>query len=227
MSFKQSIFALGISALVFVSCGSPEAKQLKERAKQEKKDSISLVYNPAEADPQIDSFMQNLHKKAGFNGNVLVAKKGKILYQNSFGWADYLLKDSLQIDSQFELASVSKPMTAIAMLQLVEQGKVSLADSVERFYPDFPYKGITIKQLLSHRSGLPNYVYFAETVWPDRKKGMTNQDAMSLLIQHHPGRYGAPDGRFHYNNSNFMVLASIVEKVTGKDFAVYMKENVF
>ncbi|MCT1523465.1 serine hydrolase domain-containing protein [Sphingobacterium hotanense] len=228
MNFRKFSLALGIAVFALASCGgSPEAKQVEEREKQEKKDSISLIYNPAEADQQIDSFMQNLHKRAGFNGNVLVAKKGKILYQNSFGWANHLLKDSLNINSQFELASVSKPMTALGVLILAEQGKLKLTDSVEQYYPDFPYKGITIQQLLSHRSGLPNYVYFAETVWPDRKKGMTNQDAMSLLIQHHPGRYGAPDGRFHYNNSNYMVLGSIIEKVSGKDFAVFMKENVF
>lgn len=65
--------------------------------------------------------MQNLHKRSGFNGNVLIAKNGKILYQNSFGWANYLLKDSLKIDSKFELASVSKPLTGIGILKLVEE----------------------------------------------------------------------------------------------------------
>src|SRR5690606_13492489 len=114
VNFRKFSLALGIAVFALASCGgSPEAKQVEEREKQEKKDSISLIYNPAEADQQIDSFMQNLHKRAGFNGNVLVAKKGKILYQNSFGWANHLLKDSLNINSQFELASVSKPMTAL------------------------------------------------------------------------------------------------------------------
>ena len=227
MVLKRLLILMNIGAYFLVSCSSPEAKQQEVKVNQAKQDSISLVYDPAKGDPQIDSFMQNLHKRSGFNGNVLVAKKGKILYEGSFGWANYLLKDSLNIDSQFELASASKPMTALATLKLVEEGKLKMDQTVNDFYPDFPFPGITIKQLLSHRSGLPNYVYFSEEAWKDRKKAMTNQDAMNLLIEHKPNRYGAPDGRFHYNNSNFMVLASIIEKVTGKDFAVYMKEAIF
>jgi len=217
-----------VSAVVgFMSCSSPEAKQQKIEKKQSERDSISLIYNPEEADQEIDNFMQNLHHKAAFNGNVLVAKKGKIIYQNTFGWADYLKKDSLKIDSKFELASVSKPLTALGILKLVEEEKLKLDQTVNDFFPDFPYPGISIRMLLTHRSGLPNYVYFAETVWPDRKKGMSNMDAINLLIEHKPNRYGTPDGRFHYNNSNYMVLAGIIEKVTGQDFAVFMKENIF
>ncbi|MBD1434268.1 serine hydrolase [Sphingobacterium sp. DN00404] len=213
-----------------MSCSSPAAKQKKVEEKQQKqqeKDSIALVYNPADADPEIDAFMQNLHRKSAFNGNVLIAKKGKIIYQNTFGWADYLHKDSLKITSKFELASVSKPLTALGVLKLVEEEKLRLDQTVNDFFPGFPYSGITIKMLLSHRSGLPNYIYFSEEAWKDRTKAMNNMDAMDLLIEHKPMRYGAPDGRFHYNNSNYMVLAAIVEKVTGQDFAVYMKESIF
>lgn len=210
-----------------ISCSSPEAKQKETIQQQEEKDSIALVYNPANADKEIDAFMQKLHKKSAFNGAVLVAKGGKILYQNSFGWADYLLKDSLTVQSKFELASVSKPMTGLGILKLVEAGAIELDQTVNDFFPEFPYPGVTIKMLLTHRSGLPNYVYFAEDVWPDKKKAMSNIDAMNLLIEHKPARYGAPDGRFLYNNSNFMVLASIIEKVTGKSFTEYMKETVF
>lgn len=210
-----------------MGCTSPEAKERKKEAEREIKDSIAMLYDVANQDKRIDEFMQKLHTKSAFNGNVLVAKKGQIIYQNSFGWANYLLKDSLHIDSKFELASVSKPLTAIGVLKLVEEGKLKLDQTVNEFFPDFPYPGVTLQMLLSHRSGLPNYIYFAEEKWPDRKKPMSNTDAMNLLAEHKPMRYGAPDGRFHYNNSNFMVLASIIEKVTGQDFGVYMKERVF
>lgn len=227
VSLKKLMIIVGMASSVVLACSSPEAKQKEIKVDQAKKDSIALLYDPNEADLQIDEFMQRLHKRSAFNGNVLIAKEGKIIYENSFGWADYLHKDSLDIDSQFELASVSKPMTAIGVLKLVQDEKLRMENTVNDFYPEFPYPEITIQQLLSHRSGLPNYVYFSETVWPDRKKGMSNQDAMQLLIEHKPARYGSPDGRYHYNNSNYMVLAAIVEKVTGQDFAVYMKENVF
>lgn len=222
------INALIVSVVIsLVACSSPEAKQKEIVQKQANKDSIALLYDPATADKEVEAFMQRLHQKAAFNGNVLIAKKGKIIYQGSFGWANYLKKDSLQITDKFELASVSKPLTALGVLKLVEGEKLKLSQTVNDFFPDFPYPGVTIQMLLTHRSGLPNYVYFSETVWKDRKKGMSNMDVMQLLAEHKPARYGAPDGRFHYNNSNYMVLAAIVEKVSGQDFAIYMKENIF
>src|SRR5699024_7560075 len=126
---------------VFVACSSAESKRIKAEKKQQLTDSIRLIYDPAKADARIDDFMQRLHSRSGFNGNVLVAKKGKIIYQNSFGWADYLYRDSLDIDSQFELALVSKPFTATAILMLVEQGKINLSQTVNEFILDFPYEG--------------------------------------------------------------------------------------
>lgn len=212
----------------FIACtSSPAEKQIIAEKKQAEIDSVALLYNAKDADPMIDAYMQKLHSKSGFNGNVLVAKGGKIIYQKSFGWANHLLKDSLHIQSKFELASVTKPLTAIGIMRLVEQGKLKLEQQVTEFFPDFPYPGISIAYLLEHRSGLPNYVYFAEEAWKDRKKPMSNRDVMLLLATHKPARYGSPNGRFHYNNSNYMVLASIIEKVSGQDFTTYMKEQVF
>ncbi|MBE8721771.1 serine hydrolase domain-containing protein [Sphingobacterium pedocola] len=227
MRFILLPFIFILSFIGLSSCSNTEKKQAEVIQKQAELDSIALVYDTSRANRQIDEFMVKLHKKSGFNGNVLVAKKGKIIYQNSFGWADYLHRDSLKIVSKFELASVSKPMTAIAVLQLVEKGKIKLDQQVDEFFPGFPFEGVTIRQLLTHRSGLPNYVYFVEELWTDRKKGMTNLDAINLMIQHKPNRYGTPDGRFHYNNSNYMILAGVVEKVSGLDFGVYMMEHVF
>lgn len=212
---------------VFVACSSAESKRIKAEKKQQLTDSIRLIYDPAKADARIDDFMQRLHSRSGFNGNVLVAKKGKIIYQNSFGWADYLYRDSLDIDSQFELASVSKPFTATAILMLVEQGKINLSQTVNEFILDFPYEGVTIQQLLTHRSGLPNYIYFIDGIWKDKTKGLTNKEAIDLLIEKKPARYNTPDTRFLYNNSNYMVLAAIIEVVSKQSFTVFMQENLF
>lgn len=175
--------------------------------------------------------MQNLHKKRGFNGNVLVAKKGKIIYQNAIGWADYLHRDSLTINSQFELASLTKTMTGTAILQLAEKGKLKLDQTVNDFFPDFPYPGITIRMLLSHRSGMMNYVYFVDGVFKAAKKneskGISNQDVMKLIAEKKPSPYTRPNVKFHYNNSNFMVLGAIIEKVSGMRYSQFMMENVF
>lgn len=226
---RNIIFIALLAALIGASCTSAEKKRAKAERKQQEKDSLMLAYDADKADQRLDAFMQRLHKRSGFNGNVLIAKKGKIRYQNTFGWANYLMKDSLKITSQFELASVSKPFTATGILKLWEEGKIRLDQTVDEFFPDFPYPGVTIKLLLTHRSGLMNYLYFTDNkeIWPDKRKGMSNMDVMNLLAKHKPDKYANPDVRFFYNNTNYMVLAAIIEKVTGQDFAVYMQDKIF
>ncbi|HYK77499.1 MAG TPA: serine hydrolase [Daejeonella sp.] len=219
-------------AFILQSCSSSTPKNKTEpTADESKTDSVSLIYDPAKGDKRIDEFMKQLHRKYGFNGNVLVAKNGKIIYQNAIGWADYLHRDSLKINSVFELASVSKPLTATAVMILVEEGKLRLDQDVRDFFPNFPYEGITVKMLLTHRSGMMNYVYFTDNIWKsqkkDERKGITNMDVMNLLAEYKPAPYSKPNKHFHYNNSNFMVLGAIIEKVSGKPFAQFMKERVF
>ena len=190
-----------------------------------------LKYNPKNGDKRIDEFFHKLHLKSGFNGNILVAKNGKIIYENAFGWADHLKRDSLKINSQFQLASVTKTMTSTAILQLMERGKLRLNQNVKDFFPNFPYDGVTIKLLLTHRSGMMNYVYFTDDIYRkehrNQRKGLTNTEEMNMIAQYKPAPFNKPDKRFLYNNSNFMVLGSIIEKVTGMSYADYMKENVF
>ena len=116
---KQLPRLLFCAIIALASCSSAEQKKAEQAKEQAITDSIKLIYDPNKANKEIHAFMQNLHKKSAFNGNVLVAKKGKIIYEHAFGWADYLRKDSLNIDSKFELASVSKPLTGTAALLLV------------------------------------------------------------------------------------------------------------
>ncbi len=227
----RNIFAVAVVAtFLFSSCSSSSKSPVDPQIRtisDDKADSLLITYAPEKSDKFIADFVQNLHKKYGFNGNVLVAKEGKIIFQRAVGWADYLHRDSLKINSEFELASVTKPFTGVAIMQLVEKGKLSLDDNVKKFFPDFPYEGINIKMLLTHRSGMMNYVYFTDGIWKDKKKPMSNQEVMRLIAAHKPARYASPDSRFHYNNSNYMTLAAIIEKVTGKTYADYMMEHVF
>lgn len=214
--------------LIFcVSCSNEAQTQEELKVKQEQLDSVALIYDIKNIDPRIDQFMNDLHRKSGFNGNVLIAKKGNIIYQNSFGWADYLMRDSLKLDSKFELASVSKPLTAIATLQLIENGKLGFDTPVDSLFVGFPFPGVTVRHLLTHRSGLPNYIYFVDKIWKNKRQGMSNLDAINLMIEGKPNREGKPDGRFHYNNSNYMLLGAIVEKISGQDFDTYLQENIF
>jgi len=112
------------------------------------------------------------------------------------------------------------------VLKLWEDGKLSLDDSLQKYFPQFPYRGVTIRMLLSHRSGLPNYLYFMDSLW-DKTKEATNQDVLNAMILHHPAVYGLPNTRFEYCNTNFLLLSMVVEKITGQPFPEYMKQHVF
>ncbi len=229
--FKKYAAILIISTTFLSACFSNSEQKNNDSKKivvdNHKADSLLLVYNPKKEDKFIADFAQNLHRKSGFNGNILVAKKGKIIFEKAIGWADYLHRDSLKINSEFELASITKTFTGVATLQLIEAKKLSLNDNVKKFYPNFPYSGITVRMLLSHRSGMMNYVYFTDGIWKDKKKPMSNLDVMNLIAQYKPAPYAKPDTRFHYNNSNFMVLAAIIEKVTGGSYSKYVSAHIF
>jgi len=225
MRFSSYFFSCALMGIVFfAACGSTSQKRTTE---DDRNDSLTLVVHPEKLSKQIDAFVEKLHRTRQFNGNVLVARKGKIIYERAIGWADYLHRDSLKINSVFELASVTKPFTATAILLLVEQGKLKLDQNVKEFFPDFPYEGITIRLLLSHRSGMMNYVYFADDIWKEKMKPMSNMDVMKLIAKHKPAPYAQPDKVFHYNNSNYMVLAAIIEKVTGKSYTYFMENSIF
>jgi CubicO group peptidase (beta-lactamase class C family) len=230
----QSVLTFAASLLILTSCSSKNNDKNKsvDPAKSKPLDTVALLaYNPKNADKKIDEVMKELHRTRGFNGNVLVAKKGKIIYENAIGWADYLHRDSLKLGSQFELASVTKTMTSTGILMLMERGKLTLDDNVKKFFPDFPYDGITIRLLLTHRSGMMNYVYFIDDIYRsqhlNQRKGLTNADAMKMIAEYKPRPFNVPNKRFLYNNSNFMVLGAIIEKVSGMSYAQFMKQNVF
>jgi CubicO group peptidase (beta-lactamase class C family) len=217
--------------LVQACSSDPSEKRKRKILNKEVPDSVVLFYDPKKADKRIDEIIINLHRKSGFNGNVLVAKNGKIIYERAIGWADHLHRDSLKINSVFELASVSKPFTSTAIMMLIEDGKLRLNQNVKEFYPDFPYDSITVELLLTHKSGMMNYVYFVDNLWKSQKKnerpGITNQDLMQLIAEHKPKPYTKPNRVFHYNNSNYMVLASIIEKVSGQKYSQFMAEHIF
>lgn len=218
-----------LGALSFASCNhsnkNKETTSQGVKIKHEYK--IDLTYNPESADKNIDAYFKRLHAVKNFNGAVLIARKGKIVYRNVFGYANYQKRIPLLIDSHFQLASVSKQFTSFAAMMLKDEGKLKFDQLVTEFFPDFPYPGISIRMLMTHRSGLPNYQYYSESVWKDKHKAMSNMDLMAMLATNKPGRWSAPDTHFLYNNINYAVLAAVIEKITGQSLNAYMKEKVF
>src|SRR6185312_1219078 len=130
----------------------------------------------------LNNFMQTQVKENNFNGNVLVAKNGKPIYQKSFGYADFNTKRLLNDSSVFELASVSKQFTAMGILLLVQKGKIKLSDTLRKFFPQLPYYNITIKNMLTHTSGLPAYDDEMALKW-DHKKIAFNKDVINFLAK--------------------------------------------
>jgi CubicO group peptidase (beta-lactamase class C family) len=143
-----------------------------------------------------------------------------------FGYRDYISKETLDTNSVFELASVSKQFTAMGILLLAEKRKLKLTDDLQKYFPELPYKGITIHNLLVHNSGLPDYINIMTKHW-DHKKVAFNNDAIEMLAQQKPPANFLPGERFQYSNTGYMLLASIIEKVSGKSFKNYMDEAVF
>ena len=175
---------------------------------------------------KLDSLLVRIHKRNDFHGSILVAQKGKILYQNQIGTADFGQKKLLNKESAYQLASVSKQFTAAAILLLKEKNLLKLTDTVVRYFPNFPFKNITINQLLHHTSGLPNYFWIAENEW-DKGYPPTNLEMMNFLETSTVYKFFRPGRNFDYSNTGYFVLASIIEKVSGKRYADYLKSEIF
>ncbi|WP_299990551.1 serine hydrolase domain-containing protein [uncultured Pontibacter sp.] len=230
----QSLLIRSVAAcalfLSFSACSGFQNEELIVEEDCELHVEVPETFTPTTATKlgkEVDSLFTHLHKRKGFNGTVLVTKYDQIIYRGAFGYADFKTKDTLSTQTVFQLASVSKQFTAMAVMMLKEQGKLNYDDSLQVYIPDFPYKGITVRQLLTHRSGLPNYTYFSEEFWPDRKVDLSNDDVLSMMAVHKPNIYYQPDRTFSYSNTGYALLASVVEKASGQPFAEFMREHIF
>ncbi len=174
----------------------------------------------------LDSIFTTDYKRGIFNGCVAVLYHDTTIYQKAMGFENIKNKKNLCNESVFQLASVSKMFTAVAVLKLKEQNKLSIKDKIDKYFPDFPYKNITIENLLSHTSGIPNYLYFYYHL-PKADTLLTNQGVLDLLALHKPAVYFKPGRRFQYNNTNYVILALLVEKLSGQSFQAFIKQNVF
>lgn len=172
-------------------------------------------------------FFEQTLLRSRFNGAILVARNGKIIFEKYQGLQNILSGEPVDSSTSFHLASVSKTFTAMAILKLWENAALQLDDPVTKYLPGFPFPLITIRNLLSHRSGLPNYVHFVEKMGWDTHRFVTNADILQLLIENaeklKPGRANA---YFDYCNTNYALLALIVEKVSQSSFSDYL-DSVF
>ena len=194
-------------------------------------DSLFIDMNKAmvaQRTQQADKVFTGMSRN-GLNGVVLYAEQGELVYEEAFGWRDLNKrhKDSIRIDDAFQLSSDSKMFTAEAVMLLKADGKLDYDDDIRKYIPEIPYEGVTIRHLLTHCSGLPRYDSMADEFWPDRKKPFSNEALIAMLAEKTPDPYGTPGGGYFYNNINYALLASVVERASGQHFEDFMRERIF
>ena len=175
---------------------------------------------------RIDSFY-NKQMAAGFNGSVLVGYKGKIVYEQYYGIANRSKGLALSEQTAVQLASVSKTFTAAAVLYLYQHKYLDINELVTSYIPSFPYKNISIKMLLNHRSGLPDYTHWAVPFANKSKRIFYNDDIIKLLSSVKPHLDFPSNTHFKYSNTNYAVLAKIIEIVTEMPYKSFMQKYIF
>lgn len=188
--------------------------------------------DPAEAERlrrACQAFYDTILRPKGFNGGILVAKEGNIVYEQYSGTAFVGGFDTVKATTPFHIASVTKTFTAMAVLQLWQKGKLNIDEEVSKYLPGFNYTGVTIRTLLNHRSGLPNYTHFLEPMGWDNTKPITNEQILQFMTERRAQMENTwpPNVKFSYCNTNYALLAVIIEKVSGKSYADYLQQHFF
>ncbi|MFT4061838.1 MAG: serine hydrolase domain-containing protein [Edaphocola sp.] len=190
--------------LRFADTTSPEAREMIKR---------------------LDSFYR-VEVARGFNGSVLVGYKGKILYERYYGYCNKGTNSILCAQNPSQLASTSKPFTATAVLWLYQNKYLDIYKPVKTYLKDFPYEDITVAQMLSQRSGLPDYTKMGNRYWKSNEP-MYNEDLLQILARNKPGLNSRPGTRFEYSNTNYAMLARLIEEVAQMPYRQFMKEFIF
>ncbi len=176
----------------------------------------------------IEKFANKVWRSGNDNISFLVARNGEVIYEQYNGYSNKSEKTDIDAHTPLHIASVSKILTASAILKLIDAGRIDLNQKVNTILTTFPYPEITIKTLLNHRSGLRNYAYFTseKSVWNSRDT-LTNEDILRLLGEKNITLSYPTDTHFAYCNTNYAMLALVIEKVTGLKYGAAMKQMIF
>lgn len=224
-----SLLLLGMIVLAaLASCSFPMPE---EKLTEQQQNQISRIFL-ADKIKQFSEVLHHSHQYYNFNGNILVAREGEVIFNDFIGYADLDTKDTLSLNSVYQLASLSKQFTAMAVIQLKERDSIDYDDKMVQYIPEFKgnnhhyYDSITIRHLLNHTSGLSNYLYLIERYMDNNRKPY-NDVVVDLLAKHRQYLSFKPGTRFQYSNTGYMILALIVERVSGKRFDEFVHDNIF
>ena len=176
---------------------------------------------------KIDTLMKLYYEYGQFNGTVLVAEHGKVVYRKGFGLADMEWDIPNQPDTRFRLGSITKQFTSMIILQLVQRGKLKLDGKITDYLPDYPKKTgdrITIHQLLTHTSGIPGYTEFPSFFRDISRNPSSPAEFVRVFAD--SALLFEPGARFSYSNSGYFLLGVMIEKVTGKPYEQVLQENI-
>jgi N-acyl-D-amino-acid deacylase len=188
--------------------------------------STAIVFAQSAAQVKtLDSALTYLHERDMFNGTALFAENGKILYKKAFGTANIATKEPLRTNSAFNLASISKQFFCMMVMILQEQGKLNYDDKVQKHLPDFPYDTITIRHLMTHTSGVPEYfdVLLRHTKSTDT---INNAEMIAVFKAVKPALDFKTGEKWNYSNTNYVYLASLIEQVSGQKVATFFQERI-
>ncbi|RKT00482.1 serine hydrolase [Flavobacterium sp. 123] len=200
--------------------------KMKPLTNEEPKLSAEYIRTTKE---KIDSFYKKNWPGNSANGSFLVAKNGQIIYEKYVGYSNFSKKDSITSTTPLHIASVSKVVTATAVLKLINANRLKLDQKVNSILKEFPYPDVTIRMLLNHRSGMRNYAYFTDrdkNIW-DRHNILTNQDILTIMATKNIGLESKTNTRFAYCNTNYAMLALVIEKVTKLPYKEAMNQIIF
>jgi N-acyl-D-amino-acid deacylase len=175
--------------------------------------------------PALDSTLHVLHRQSMFNGTVLLAREGRVIYSKSMGATAPDMSEPITSSTAFNLASVSKQFIALLILQLKEQNKLGYDDPVRKFIPGFPYPDITVRHLLTHTSGLPDYQVIVQQ-HTNTLDTLSNDDFLDLLADIRPEPLFAPGEKWKYGTTGYVLLVSLIEKITGMSFGDVLEQQI-
>ncbi len=231
--FKYITFLFFVVLLITVGCGNEKPKVVEHIDIFIPEINKEIFYNPDSAiinkkAEELDAKFDRLVKLTGFNGTVLYAEKGKIIFKKAYGYKNVRRKkEELEISDAFQLASISKMFSAMAIMILNNDGKVDYDEDIRTYLPEFPYEDVTIRLLMVHRAGLPRYMSLAHDKWTNKKIPMDNDEMLDLFVEYTPDKYFTPNTGFHYCNTNYALLANIVESVSGEYFEEFIDKRIF
>lgn len=240
MNFKISLYKTIVCLVVIIVSSCSKQEKNEEGIVKINKNGLPVMQPLQDELPKLSTAFVNDKKysisryfektwsEKNDNVSFLVAKNGHIIYENYMGFANKNNDENITKDTPLHIASVSKVLTATAILMLIDSKKIKLDQKVNTIIKNFPYPDVTIQTLLNHRSGMRNYSYFTyeNNNW-DKKKLLTNEDIIKVMVDKEITLETKTDTHFSYCNTNYAVLALIIEKITGLKYPVAMKEMIF